>query len=645
VMWSRGALGAGRRAERRPVLLADFTGRGADSTLAAIVTEAVRSDLSQSPVVVLLSSDRVSEALARSGRDRGTPVDLVLGRELAQREGAAATVGGDVSEVGGRVLLTARIVNPESGEDIGALRETAGDSTEVLAAIDRLSKGVRRRLGESARSLTSAPPLARATTRSVEALRKYTQALPLKETAGTQADATALLEEAVTLDTGFALAWRELADLRPLTSTSWEAIRHAMANRERLAAPERAFTEATYYSWVGDYQSAIASLRIVVKLDPGNATAWGNLGDLLLYRAADDQGALDATRKALEASGYAAGRFGAVINAELANGHSDAAQRVLDSLGAAAPDSPDALMAQVGWRSHAGEYQVADSIADVALRGSQGNADLAAGWERVRRNLLLIQGKVGDAEAHQRRLVDYLAKSGRNEEALTMEFSYAQLLSRLQGPGPAIERRLDDALRRFPPDKMNPLDPNYFTMAASAAWSRRSHFAKTMVARWSAAQPKDAPVDSTGLFYAQGDIALSEGRYADAARLHGRAGDLLPGSEALYPHRAHPHDLLGHADSAIALYERYLGRVANLGFRLQWLDAAHLAEIYEALGRNYENRTQPDSAAKYYQALLDLWKDADPFFEARKKTVREALARVTAETGSQVPLGAEPTHK
>ena len=346
LLWSLGAIPTARAVERRPVLLANFKARSADSTLAAIVTQALRSDLSQSPAVVLLSSDRVGEALARSGRDRDTPVDMALGRELAQREGAVATVGGEVSEIGGRTLLLARIVDPASGEEVGALRETARDSTDVLEAIDRLSKSVRRRLGESVQSLRAAPPLARATTTSVEALRKYTQALSLKENAASQADATALLEEAVKLDTGFALAWRELAELRPLPSGSWEAIGHAMSNRDRLTAAERAFTEATYYDFASNPQGAITALRTVVKLDPGNATAWGNLSAQLLFRAADDPGALEAARRALEASGHAAGRFSAVIDAEMANGHVDAAQRVLDSLQAAAPDSPEAAMAR-----------------------------------------------------------------------------------------------------------------------------------------------------------------------------------------------------------------------------------------------------------------------------------------------------------
>ena len=636
-IWRRGRMEV-VASERRPVLLAEFTARSADSTLAAIVTQTLRSDLAQSPAVVLLSSDRVEEALARSGRGRDTRVDLPLARELAQREGAVATVGGEVSEVGGQTLLLARIVDPASGEDIGSVRETARDSTGVLEAIDRLSRGVRSRLGESARSLKAAPPLARATTTSVEALRKYTQAMSLKEVAATRDEAKALLEDAVKLDTGFALAWRTLAELRPLASTSWNAIRHAMSNRERLTPAERAFTEATYYDFANDFQSEISALRTVVKLDPGNATAWGNLSMQLQARTRDDAGALEAARRALVASGYAVGRFRPVIDAEMANGHVDVARRVMDSLRSAAPDSPESATTEVAWASHFGDYGKADSLAETALRRAEGDAAQASGWELRRRNLLLLQGRPTEAEEHHRRVVDYLARAGRVEEALAQEFNYAQLLSRLDRPGPAIQRRLEEALRRFPTDKMNPLDPNYLWMASSAAWSGRTPLAKELVARWNAARPKDVPVDSTTVDWVLGDIALSEGHYADAARLQGKVGDLIPGIENMYPHRAHPHDLLGHGDSAIVLYQTFLGRVTDLDFRLVWLEPAHLSETYEALGRNFENRGQADSAAKYYQSLLDLWKNAEPSLNPKRNAVREALARVSGEKGTQLPL-------
>ena len=80
-------------------------------------------------------------------------------------------------------------------------------------------------------------------------------------------------------------------------------------------------------------------------------------------------------------------------------------------------------------------------------------------------------------------------------------------------------------------------------------------------------------------------------------------------------------------------------------FRLYWLDPAHLAEIYEALGRNYEFRGQADSSAKYYQALLTLWENAEPALAPKRNAVRDALARVSGEKGMQVPLGAAEAKK
>jgi serine/threonine protein kinase/tetratricopeptide (TPR) repeat protein len=637
LVWSRRGVEPVSAAERRPVLLTSFSARSTDSTLASIVTEALRSDLSQSPAVVLLSSDRVAEALARSGRDRGARVDLALGRELAQREGAVATVGGEVSEVRGQVLFLARIVDPTTGDDLGSHRETARDSSDVLEAIDRLSRGVRQKLGESARTLKASPALARATTTSVEALRKYTEALALKEADATTDDAVTLLEEAVRLDTGFALAWRELSELRPTGSGSWEALQHAMANRERLAPAERAFTEATFAEYVGNYQDEAVALRTVVRLDPGNATAWGNLAGVLLVRMADDEGALEAARKALETSGHAPARFLPVIDAELANRHPETARRVLDSLRQTAPESPDAALAQIAWHSHLGEYATADSIAAAAEGGGAGNQ--FTGWEMARRNLLLLQGRPAAAEVYQRRLVQYLNQQGRPEAALLNEFAYAQLLSRVEGVSSRIQRRLDEALRRWPPQKMNPLDPRYIWMASSAAWSGRPALARDLLARSAAAQPVPMAADSGGIYWVLGDIALAEHRYADAARFMGRSHDYTPGAENFYPHRGHPHDLLGNADSAITLYQHYLDRVSDLRGRLYWLDPAHLSESYEALGRNFELRGQADSSAKYYQALLEMWKNAEPALEPKKQSVREALARVSGEKGTQVPLG------
>src|SRR5205823_1201112 len=78
---------SGVLAERDRLVLADFENRTPDSTLGPSLTEALRVDLTQSPVVRLLDAARIGAALGRMGRAAGTPLDLAAARELAQREG------------------------------------------------------------------------------------------------------------------------------------------------------------------------------------------------------------------------------------------------------------------------------------------------------------------------------------------------------------------------------------------------------------------------------------------------------------------------------------------------------------------------------------------------------------------------------
>src|SRR6266516_1622167 len=166
---------SGVLAERDGLVLADFENRTADSTLGPSLTEALRVDLAQSPVVRLLDAAAVGQALGRMGRKPGTALDLALARELAQREGAKAVVHGEVDPVGRGYVLSAERVSAADGAQLVTLRETAKDDGAIIEAVDRLSGKLRERIGESLRTIRASEPLEQVTTGSLEALRKYTE--------------------------------------------------------------------------------------------------------------------------------------------------------------------------------------------------------------------------------------------------------------------------------------------------------------------------------------------------------------------------------------------------------------------------------------------------------------------------------------
>lgn len=96
--------------ERSQILVADFEAE--TEMLGRMASEALRVDLSQSDIVRLVNPRTVEGALARMQLDRGTRVDEVMAREIAEREGLAAIIGGEILSGGGSYVITAHLVTP-----------------------------------------------------------------------------------------------------------------------------------------------------------------------------------------------------------------------------------------------------------------------------------------------------------------------------------------------------------------------------------------------------------------------------------------------------------------------------------------------------------------------------------------------------
>ena len=124
------------------------------------------------------------------------------------REGIRAVVSGEVNAAGGGYMLSTQLISAADGEVLAAYRVTADDSTEVIGAIDRLSKKLRERIGESLKTIRRDEPLESVTTSSLAALRKYSQAIRALDLESDTRKGTALLEEAIAFDTAFAMAHR-----------------------------------------------------------------------------------------------------------------------------------------------------------------------------------------------------------------------------------------------------------------------------------------------------------------------------------------------------------------------------------------------------------------------------------------------------
>src|SRR5437016_14057881 len=326
----------------RPVL-ADFENRTTDSTLGPSLTEALRVDLAQSGVIRLLDAATVGQALGRMGRPHATPPTLAVARELAQREGAKAVVHGQIDPLGRGYVVSAELVGAADGAALVAVRENAQDDGAIIGAVDRLSHRLRERIGESLKSIRASDPLEQVRTRSLEALRKYSQGVRASD-AAQMARAVTLLQEAIALDTTFAMAYRKLAVVLSnaggaqsrIAAAATQAFRH----RDRLTPFERDLAEAYYYTSVEyDPAKTEAAYRAALEQQPENGVALNNLALLFNERRRFAE-AESLTTLGLTVAPTQWALYINAMQAQIARGKFDDAARTAALLGRRAPGNP-----------------------------------------------------------------------------------------------------------------------------------------------------------------------------------------------------------------------------------------------------------------------------------------------------------------
>jgi serine/threonine-protein kinase len=292
---SRGPSPAAAFAAPQVVIVADVENRTADSTLGDLLSEALRSELQESKLVSVMTPGATAEALRRMQRPGASRVNAAVAREIAVREGVPVVVEGRIQKVGKTYLVRAALVSPADGAERSPVQETAANEDELIAAVGRLARRMRERLGESQAALTALPPMERVTTTSLDALRKYSEALRVGDglsQPGSSEREIALLEEAVALDSTFAMAWRRLGvrlmrngPLQGNTARAIAALTRAYEQRERLSPVEHGLAEAAYFTDVRkDPERATAAYQAILAEQPTNRIALNNLANAALQQ-------------------------------------------------------------------------------------------------------------------------------------------------------------------------------------------------------------------------------------------------------------------------------------------------------------------------------------------------------------------------
>jgi eukaryotic-like serine/threonine-protein kinase len=263
------AVGFGRGApltDRDSVLLAGFENHTGEEVFDGTLTQALAVQLMQSPFLNLVTDDRVRETLTLMRRDPQEWPSPDLARDVCQRLGASALLQGSISRLGSLYVLLVEASSCATGASLAREQGSASSKEEVLSALGELSSPLRKRLGESLRSVERFDvPVAQATTASLEALRAYT--LGLAERArGAEVESIPFFERALALDPAFAAAAITLSTVYGSigeTGRSEEHARRAFAQRDRVSERERLLITYQYHDRVtGDLAQAADTLEI-----------------------------------------------------------------------------------------------------------------------------------------------------------------------------------------------------------------------------------------------------------------------------------------------------------------------------------------------------------------------------------------------
>jgi tetratricopeptide (TPR) repeat protein len=627
-------------AERDRIVLADFENHAADSTLALTATEALRIDLDQSPVVRVAEPDYVAGALARMARSADGYVDYETARELAIREGLKAVIAGEVRSVGDSYMLSVRLVAAEDGEVLTSLRETASDSSKFIPAIDRLSNRLRERVGESLRSIRASEPLEQVTTASLEALSLYSEG----RRATDDFRRIELWEDAITLDTAFAMAYRGLgARLRyhgDVTRSSAYTAR-AYDLRERLTTRERCHVEAWYHMNVrGEIDESINAYRRLLETYPEDGIALNNLAGQY-YTLRDLVRAEELVRRAIEADSTHSYAWQLLFTVVMDQGRLEEAEQLHARWGRHVPTSISWYTEAASLAVNRGDYAAAEEFAR-RRRERTGETRASQLVARVASNDLLAdlaaaQGRLAEAERYLRDAMADLWELGRPADYLAAVIEIAMLDVWYRADTASAFHTLEAALDKEPFDSIPILDRPYLQLTRFYAYAGRTEHARALLEEYeSAVNPPLRPLYGRTHNRLVGIVALSEGQLDEAIEQLGTQ-DRYRCSICALAALGWAYELAGQPDSAIAAYRRYAEtphnwRLVASGNADGLKDALWLPVVYERLGALHEQRADTANAIRYYGKLIELWKNADPELQPRVEAARRAIEALRSDT-------------
>lgn len=440
----------------------------------------------------------------------------------------------------------------------------------------------RPRVAEGTASLVARQHI---TTRSPEARALYIASFATPDLTGTTPDAVLKLEQALALDSSFALAWRRLAQEidgdENQRARLHDALTRARALTDGVSEYERQIILGDYHMLVsGDLSSAAMAFRAVLALDPRNAATWHRLGMVYQYLG-DDTRAADAYAAANRVNPTSAARWINLADVRFAAGDTAGTERAIDSMALHLPGHPSVYVLGANLAAATGDLDRALLQVRAYATSSPGDPRVQAFARMYRSRVHWTAGQLDAGDADAQDAMDRNLARGDAYWAIRDGLARAQVTVWRRHDQATAARQLRTALSRAGFDSLPLLDRPWLEVALTAALVGDVVRSRALLAQYGREIPAYVQYrEEAQRHHVEGVIALMAARPAEAVRHLEQA--------------AHPecricglaelglaHESLGDERAARRAYREYL-ETPTLR-RTDLLDALHREWVSERL--------------------------------------------------------------
>ncbi|MEO7062692.1 MAG: putative peptide modification system cyclase [Dokdonella sp.] len=624
-------------ANRDWVVVGDLKNLTGDATFNDSIDAAFRIGLEQSRYVNVLSDLKTRETVKLMQRDPDkTTIDRAVGAEIALRDGARALILPTIAEIGGRVRVTAEVVDPNTQTTVWSESADGTGANSVLPSLDQVNQKLRVRLGEALATVSNeSKPLEKVATKNLDALRAYSLAATAVDR-GDSKQAIALYRQAIKLDPDFALARVGLGGALAVTNTGDDAeaiseVRKAADQGDRLSARDALYAQA----WLANFENprlALEKWQLLSKLYPDFTPASGAVGYFSYYFVNRFDAAIAATElNAVATNPHRATGDYLLATLYLGNERYADAQRRFDSATANGLATQDIFHAYLYAAQR--QFDRATKLLGAGRKSGIATDDAQALYPGI--TLTVDRGNWDGARAA-------VAKAQEDSEKLPgtlhAEFALVDLgLRALTEPGEALKPALTTYLHIAETAKTRDTDSAQFRLMFAAYLAARSgdtELAKSTLDHVTTlSRSGDYPFLSSLLVVVEAELARASGEPQQAIAL---LKPHIDGGEYYFSHRVLMDAYAAHGDYANALAEaqwlgQHRGRAYAEQFGQDMLGPINVALSDLALLDAAEFSIKLKKPEAAHGALGDLrkaWPHADqlPFLHKRLQALDAALA-------------------